>query len=329
MKKILKSDMKCVPIQKMVFLSTCKGAPVNSFEPRNTPGQHVREDGVVYVNDICYGEKYPNSHLDIYYQNEDKSVKRPTYIYLHGGGCIFGDKVTGDPIAADVGGDVKFCVDVALQGYNVVTANYALAPEYRFPSQLEQMDQMLEYLTEHQEELGLDMERVFLGGGSAGANLSEIYGTLLTCPDYAKKIGVNSSIRKEQLLGLIIDEASLSARNYEKNMNAMFGCWAGVDNPSEKEEVTILFDVTKWIGDTYIPSFIISSNMEIWFKDSADDLSEVLKRNGTMYEYFYRGQECDKLEHGFMKRYGENQYAKECYDHMLAFMECRIQEEVK
>lgn len=325
MKKILKSDMKCIPIQKMVFLSTCKGAPVNSYEPRNIPGRHVREDGVVYVNDICYGDKYPNSHLDIYYQSENQTTKCPTVIYMHGGGCIFGDKVSGDPLAADAGGDDKFCVDLALKGYNVITVNYALAPEYRFPSQLEQVDQMLVYLTEHQEELGLDMERVFLGGGSAGANLSEIYGALLTCPEYSKKIGIIPSIRKEQLLGLLIDEASLSARNYEANMNAMYGCWAGVDNPSKKEEVTILFDVTKWIGDTYIPSFINSSNMEIWFKDSADDLAAVLEKNGTVYDYFYRTPDCDKLEHGYMKRYDENRFAKECYEHMLAFMENQIQ----
>ena len=322
--KVLQSDLKCVPIQKMVFERTCGGVPVNSFEPRNTPGEHVREDGVVYVNDICYGGKYPNSHLDIFYPDTDKKKKRPTVIYIHGGGMIFGDKVSGDPLAAGSGRDIDFCVEVAKRGYNVVSPNYALAPEYRFPVQLEQVDQILQYLTEHQEQYGLDMEHVFLGGGSAGACLSEIYGAMLVNPEYAEKIGVRPSIRKEQITGLLIDEAALSVRHYEENMNAMFGCWVGVDKPSEKEEIATLLDAAKWIRDRYFPTFIISSNLEIWFQDSAEDLAAVLEKNNTEYEYFFRGREYDELEHGFMKRYKNNKYAKECLEQMLEFMEKQL-----
>lgn len=71
--KVLESDLKCVPLQKMVFAKTCGGAPANSFEPRKAPGEHLREDGVLYVNDVCHSEKYPNSHLDIYYPDGDKT----------------------------------------------------------------------------------------------------------------------------------------------------------------------------------------------------------------------------------------------------------------
>ena len=322
--KILESDLKCIPIQKMVFEKTCPGIPVNSVEPRKTPGEHMLNDGVIYVNDVCYGGKYPNSHLDIYYPDGDKTVKRPTVIYLHGGGFIFGDKVMGDPLAAETGRDSDFCAEVAKQGYNVISPNYALAPEYHFPVQLEQVDQLLSYLTKNHEYYGLDIEHVFLGGGSAGACLSEIYGAMLVNPEYADKIGFRPSVRKEQIAGLLIDEAALSVRHYEENMNAMFGCWLGADRPSEKEEIAYLIDPTNWIKDTYFPSYIISRNMEIWFRDSAEDLAEVLEKNGTEYEYFFRGQECDELEHGFMKRYESNEYAKECFVHMLDFMARQI-----
>lgn len=318
---VLKADEKCVPIQKMVFEKTLGGAPVNSFKPRNTPGEHMRQDGIVYANDICYGEEYPNSHLDIFYADKENSRQYPTVIYIHGGGFIFGDKVSGDPLAEGEGRDLDFCVEIAKRGYNVVSPNYALAPEYRFPVQLKQIDQLLVYLTEHQEEYGLDMERIFLGGGSAGACLTEIYATLLVNPEYAERLEVAPSVRKEQVIGLLVDEAALSVRNYEENMNAMFGCWVGMDDPSENEEVSLLLDAPKWIKDTYFPSFIISSNMEIWFKDSSDDLAEVLEKNGTKYEYFYRERKYDDLEHGFMKRYAGNQYAKECFESMLRFME--------
>lgn len=321
---MLKSDLKCIPIQKMVFKKAYGKVPVNSFEPRNEPGEHRREDGILYVNDICYGKNLPNSYLDIYYADCDNTRKCPTVIYIHGGGFIFGDKVSGDPLGADTGNDIGFYVEIAKRGYHVVTPNYALAPEYRFPVQLEQVDQMLVYLTENQEKYGLDMEHVFLGGGSAGADLSEMYGTLLTCQEYAEKIGTAPSIRREQIKGLLIDEAALSVRNFEKNMDAMLGCWMGTDHPSMEKETKLRLDVTKWIGDTYIPSFINSSNKEIWFKDSADDLAAVLEKNGTDFEYFYRGREYGKLEHGYMQRFQENACAKECFEQMLSFMERQL-----
>lgn len=320
MKKILKSDLKCVPIQKMVFAKTNPGAKVNDFEPRNTPGERIRKDGVLYVNDICYGDKYPNSHVDIWYENKNKMVKRPTIIYIHGGGFIFGDKVVGDPLAAGAGRDVDFCAEVAKKGYNVVSMNYALAPEYRFPVQVEQVDQMMGYLTEHQSELGIDMETVFLGGGSAGADLAEIYGAVLCNPEYARHLGIQPSVNPEQVKGLLIDEAALVTTHFEKNMNAMTGCWMGVDALSESP-LAAMVDVTKWISDRYIPSFINTSNQEIWFIDSANALAEVLKENGTEYELFYRGPECDVLNHGYMQLFASNVYAKECFEHMLAFVE--------
>ena len=323
--KILVSDLKCIPIQKMVFEKTCNDVAVNSFEPRNVPGEHVREDGGVYLNDVCYGKKYPNSHLDIFYPSAGKIAKRPTVIYMHGGGFVFGDKVSGDPLAVGAGRDVDFCSEVTKRGYNVVTFNYALAPEYRFPVQLEQVDQMLKFLTENQEIYGLDMEHVFLGGGSAGADLTEIYGTLLVNPEYARRVGVVPSIRKEQITGLLIDEAALSVKNFDENMDAMLGCWMGEDHPSKNENVELLMDATKWIKENYIPSFINSSNMEVWFKDSADSLVEVLEKNGTTHEFFFRGQECGLLEHGYMQRFASNELARECFDCMLKFMERQME----
>ncbi len=322
--KIIKHDLKCVAVQKMVFAKTMPGKKVNDYAPRNTPGTHLRPDGVLYVNDICYGEKYPNSQVDLWFPNDDRTVSRPTIIYIHGGGFIFGDKVMGDPLAVSADRDIDFCAEVAKRGYNVVSVNYALAPEYRFPVQVEQVDQMLGYLTEHQHELGLDMNRVFLGGDSAGAVLSEIYGAVLTNPEYAKRLNIQPSIRSEQIKGLLIDEAALSIRNFESNMNAMLGCWAGT-NDLKDPNIELSMNAVKWIVDTYIPSFINSSNQEIWFLDSAQDLAAALEKIGVEYEFFYRGPECDKLEHGYMQRFASNPYAKECFEHMLAFVRRQLE----
>ena len=318
--KSMKSDAQCVAIQKLVFAKTNPGKKVNDFNPRNCPGEHMREDGILYVNDICYGDKYPNSHFDIFYPGVDKTKKLPTIIYMHGGGCIFGDKVVGDPLAITSGRDVDFCATLAKKGYIVINVNYALAPEYRFPVQVEQVNQVVGYLLEHGEELGLDIENIFLGGSSAGANLTVLYGMVLSSADYAKAIGIKPCVKKEQIKGLLIDEAALDITNFEERMGVMTGCWLGDDNWRESEVVQLM-DMSKWIGDAFIPSFINSSNQEIWFEDSAETLVRALKANGTEYEYFYRGAECDVLNHGYMQQFATNQYAKECFEHMIAFVQ--------
>lgn len=77
------------------------GAPINSFEPFHPPMRAVRADGSLYVSEIRYDSKFPNSYLDITYPSEDTRIKRPTVIYLHGGGYFGGDKAMGDPLAVD------------------------------------------------------------------------------------------------------------------------------------------------------------------------------------------------------------------------------------
>ena len=62
---MLKSDLKCLEVQKIVFEKMYHGMEVNSFAPRKEQGENIRDDGIVYVNDICYGDVYPNPYGDL------------------------------------------------------------------------------------------------------------------------------------------------------------------------------------------------------------------------------------------------------------------------
>lgn len=178
---------------------------------------------------------------------------------------------------------------------------------------------MLEHLCVNHEELGLNINQMFLGGSSAGANIMVLYGMLITNPEYAKAIGIESCIGKEQIKGLIVDEAALDITHFDEKMGAMTGCWIGNDNWKHNEAIQLM-DMSKWIGDVFIPSFINASNQEIWFEDSAKTLVNVLEANGTEYEYFYRDAKIDNLNHGYMQQFKTNACAKECFEHMVAFM---------
>lgn len=97
---------------------------------------------------------------------------RPALVYLHGGGFVLGDadgdKVLPAQIAAEVGAVV-------------VSVDYRLAPEHPFPAPVEDCYAALRWTTENVAELGVDPNRIGIGGVSAGAGLAA--GTALLARD--------------------------------------------------------------------------------------------------------------------------------------------------
>lgn len=59
-------------------------------------------------------------------------------------------------------------------GILVVAVDYALAPERRYPTQIEQGLAVLDWLCEHGREHGADPERIAIGGQSSGGNLAAV-----------------------------------------------------------------------------------------------------------------------------------------------------------
>lgn len=84
-------------------------------------------------------------------------------VWLHGGGFVMGDLDTEHPWATRI-------ADSA--GAVVVSVDYRLAPEHRFPAAFDDAYAVLTWTAEHAAELGIDPDRIAVGGHSAGANLA-------------------------------------------------------------------------------------------------------------------------------------------------------------
>src|SRR5215831_5291046 len=80
-------------------------------------------------------------------------------VWLHGGGFVMGDLDTEHPWAARVADG---------SGTVVVSVGYRRAPEHRFPAALDDACAVLTWTAGHAAELGIDPERIALGGYSAG-----------------------------------------------------------------------------------------------------------------------------------------------------------------
>jgi acetyl esterase len=92
---------------------------------------------------------------------EDEAL--PTLIYFHGGGWVTGDLDHGAWLCASLAKALRI---------NVVSVGYRLAPEHPFPAAAEDAFASLDWIAEKGSEIGVDPERLAIGGDSAGGGLA-------------------------------------------------------------------------------------------------------------------------------------------------------------
>jgi acetyl esterase/lipase len=87
----------------------------------------------------------------------------PGLFWIHGGGYVIGS------IEQD---DLRLQQIVDIVGCLALSVEYRLAPEHPYPAPLEDCYAALKWMAEHAEELGLDRQRIAIGGASAGGGLA-------------------------------------------------------------------------------------------------------------------------------------------------------------
>ena len=89
----------------------------------------------------------------------------PCYLHLHGGGFWLGTLEQSESSCRAIATDAE-CV--------VVDLDYRLAPEHRWPVAAEDSYAALLWIADHAGDLGVDVSRLAVGGGSAGGNLAAV-----------------------------------------------------------------------------------------------------------------------------------------------------------
>jgi acetyl esterase len=93
----------------------------------------------------------------------------PLIVWFHGGGWVTGNLDTHDQVCR------LLCDDV---GAVVMSVDYRLAPEAKFPAAAEDCIAAYEWALAHGAELGADGRRVAIAGDSAGGNLAAVVALL-------------------------------------------------------------------------------------------------------------------------------------------------------
>jgi acetyl esterase len=93
----------------------------------------------------------------------------PVLVYFHGGGWVIGDLDTHDVLCRQL---------TAEAGVSVVSVDYRLAPEHKFPAAVDEAWAATRWVVAHAAELAVDGSRLAVGGDSAGGNLAAVVALL-------------------------------------------------------------------------------------------------------------------------------------------------------
>ena len=90
---------------------------------------------------------------------------QPVLVFYHGGGWVIGDLESHDTV----------CRELAHQsGCTIIAVDYRLAPEHVFPAAVDDCIAATEWVVANAAELGVDADRLAVGGDSAGGNLAAV-----------------------------------------------------------------------------------------------------------------------------------------------------------
>ncbi len=103
----------------------------------------------------------PDGDVKLFIYQPVNEAPRPGLLWIHGGGYVLGE-----------GNDASVIPFAEHAGCTVVSVDYRLAPEHPFPAGPEDCYAALLWMVENAAELGIDPDRIAIGGASAGGGMA-------------------------------------------------------------------------------------------------------------------------------------------------------------
>lgn len=148
----------------------------------------------------------------------ENRTQRPAMVFAHGGGWCLGSLMAWETPCRKLA-EATGCV--------IFSVGYRLAPEHKFPVPLEDVYSALCQIAQQADALGLDPQRISIGGDSAGGNLAAaacllardragpaIFHQLLLYPALDAALDTPSSYTYAQGFGLTRDVMHFCWQNY-------------------------------------------------------------------------------------------------------------------
>ena len=127
----------------------------------------------------------------------------PGFVFFHGGGMVAGSIETHDRVCAAL---------AHTTGWRLISVDYRLAPEHKFPAAVEDAIAATQWVYVHAATLGIDATKLVVGGDSAGATLGAV-----VCQDALKNAGPPILLQCLICPVLDFDEPSPSRQAFAEN----------------------------------------------------------------------------------------------------------------
>ncbi len=256
-------------------------------------GDDIRDAGlttpsdIVRFDDIVYGEDSHWQSLDVYRPAAMKGKKLPVIVSVHGGAWVYGDKERYQ----------YYCMSLAQRGFAVVNFTYRLAPEFKFPAQLEDTNMVFSWVLDNAQEYDLDTRYVFGVGDSAGGHLLGLYCDICSNSKYARKYAFKTPE------GFIPTAVALNCGAYvirvdrPEDLQHLMLMRDLLPKKGTKEELKCI-DVTAHVTSKFPPAYIMTATGD-FIKELAPFMVQALSDNNVPCVYRLYGDNDNRLPHVF------------------------------
>lgn len=256
-------------------------------------GDDIRDAGlttpedIVRYDDIQYGASDVWQVLDLYRPRAAEGQSLPVIISVHGGGWVYGNKERYQ----------YYCMSLAQHGFAVVNFTYRLAPEFKFPAPLEDLNLVVQWVMDHKERYLLDVGRVYAVGDSAGAHQLSIYSAACNDAAYAERIGIHP------VEGFLPTAVALNCGAYiidpENDTDSLTMRLMSdyLPNGGSAEELDII-NVIHHVNDQFPPAFIMTGTGDFLQNQAAPFVQQLMKCS-VPHEFHFYGDRDHELGHVF------------------------------
>ena len=238
-------------------------------------GLNTTPNDILRINGIPYGPDVKWNTLDVYRPKHIKG-RHPVIVNVHGGGYVYGSTKQYQ----------FYCMDLARRGFAVVSFNYRLAPRYKFPTPIFDLNFVMEWMCKKADIHGFDMDRAALVGDSAGAQITSQYAVICTNPEYAEIMEVTPPDFGLRAVGLNCGMYDVRKRASEVSQNKLM-----IDYFTENPIVYgKKLDVLDYVTENFPPAYLLSAKGD-FLMDQCEPMARFLMEKGVPCEYKIYGDE--------------------------------------
>ena len=234
----------------------------------------------------------------------------PLMVFFHGSGFVLCSLDTHDGVCRNL---------CSAAGCVVVSVDYRLAPEHKFPAGPQDCYAATKWAAQHARELNADPERVVIAGDSAGGNMVAVTAMMI-------RDGGGPALRGQLMIYPVTDYFTSGHASYTENADGygltaegMRWFWGHYLNHESEAENPLASPLRAGNLSGLPPAFIITAEYDV-LRDEGARYGERLAEAGVPTKVSRYGG----MNHGFFNMYGIVDKAKQALDESATWLKERF-----